>query len=91
MWPMTGLSAVAVRACDAEDVSPLCRSEDLAWVGGIVATVILCCPAAPGVEHELAAGSAGIGGDDRDLDVERVRRAGLALADALHLRGAWNE
>src|SRR5437899_638241 len=41
----------------------------------------------PGVQHEPAAGSAGVGGDDRDLDAELVRRRGLALADALGLRG----
>ena len=40
-----------------------------------------------GVQHELAARSAGVGGDDRDLDAELVRRAGLALADALGLGG----
>ena len=40
-----------------------------------------------GVQHELAARRAGVGGDDRDLDAELVRRAGLALADALGLGG----
>ena len=40
-----------------------------------------------GVQHELAARGTGIGGDDRDLDAELVGRAGLALADALDLRG----
>ena len=40
-----------------------------------------------GVQHELAARGAGVGGDDRDLDAELVGRAGLALADALDLRG----
>ena len=39
------------------------------------------------MQHELAARSAGVGGDDRDLDAELVRRAGLALADALGLGG----
>jgi hypothetical protein len=38
------------------------------------------------VQHELAAGCAGIGGDDRGLDPELIGRAGLALADALDLR-----
>jgi hypothetical protein len=40
-----------------------------------------------GVQHELTARGAGVGGDDGDLDAELVRRAGLALADALGLRG----
>ena len=40
-----------------------------------------------GVQHELTAGRAGVGGDDGDLDAELVRRAGLAFADALGLRG----
>ena len=39
------------------------------------------------MQHELSARRAGIGGDDRDLDAELVGRAGLALADALDLRG----
>ena len=38
-----------------------------------------------GVEPKLAAGSAGIGGDDRGLDAEFVGRAGFALADAFDL------
>ena len=40
-----------------------------------------------GVQHELAAGRAGVGGGDRDLDAELVGRAGLALADAFDLGG----
>jgi len=36
-----------------------------------------------GVEHELTAWGAGIGGDDRGFDAKFVRRAGVALADAL--------
>jgi hypothetical protein len=39
-----------------------------------------------GVEHELAARSSGIGGDDRGFDAELVRGAGLALTDAFDLR-----
>lgn len=38
-----------------------------------------------GVQHELAGRRAAVGGDDRDLDPELVRRAGLSLADALDL------
>ena len=38
-----------------------------------------------GVQHELAARGAGVGGDDRSLDTELVRRVRLALADALDL------
>jgi hypothetical protein len=37
------------------------------------------------VQPELAGRRAAVGGDDRDLDPELVRRAGLALADALDL------
>jgi len=40
-----------------------------------------------GMQHELTARDAGVGGDDGDLDAELVRRAGLAFADALGLRG----
>src|SRR5262249_21978861 len=38
-----------------------------------------------GVQHKLAAGSAGIGGDDRGFDAERIGRARFALADAFDL------
>ena len=38
------------------------------------------------MQHELAAGSAGIGADDGCLNAELVGRTGLALADAFHLR-----
>jgi hypothetical protein len=38
-----------------------------------------------GMQHELASRSAGVSGDDRDLDAELVGRASLALADALDL------
>jgi hypothetical protein len=38
-----------------------------------------------GVQHELAAGRAGIGGDDGDFDTELAGRAGFALANALDL------
>jgi hypothetical protein len=38
-----------------------------------------------GVKHELAAGSASIGGDDRSLDAELVGCAGLAFANAFDL------
>lgn len=40
-----------------------------------------------GVENELTALAPRVGGGDRDLDAELVRRPGLALADALGLRG----
>src|SRR5262245_38708289 len=40
----------------------------------------------PGVQHELATRCRGIGGDDGSLHTERVRCAGLALADAFHRR-----
>jgi len=39
-----------------------------------------------GVEDELAALAASVGGGERDLDAELVGRPGLALADALGLR-----
>ena len=39
------------------------------------------------MQHKLTARCAAVGGDDRDLDAELVGRAGLALADALGLRG----
>ena len=37
------------------------------------------------MQHELIAGRAGIGANDRCLDVEFVGRTGLALADTFHL------
>src|SRR6516225_4694982 len=40
----------------------------------------------PGVQHKLATRCPGIGGDDGSFHTEFVRRAGLAPADALHLR-----
>src|SRR5438105_11965143 len=40
----------------------------------------------PGMQHELAAGSGPIVGDDGGFDAELVRCGGLALADAFDLR-----
>src|SRR5262245_34318809 len=40
----------------------------------------------PGVQNKLATWCPGIGGDDGSFHTEFVRRAGLAPADALHLR-----
>src|SRR6266542_1317169 len=40
----------------------------------------------PGMQHELTTRCPRIGGDDGSLHTELVRGAGLALADALHLR-----
>ena len=37
------------------------------------------------MQHELAAGGAGVGSDDGCLDPELIGRAGFALADALGL------
>jgi hypothetical protein len=43
-----------------------------------------------GVQHELSAGSAGIGSDDGDFDTELIGRAGLPLP--MHsTSGAWKE
>jgi hypothetical protein len=43
-----------------------------------------------GMQRELAARRAGVGGDDRYLDAELVRRAGLPLP--MHsVSGAWKE
>ena len=39
------------------------------------------------VQQKLAARGAGVGGDERDLHPEFPGRAGVTLADALHLRG----
>jgi hypothetical protein len=50
-------------------------------------TVIGIAGQSLGVQHELAARRAGVGGDDRDFDDELVGRAGLALADAFGLGG----
>jgi hypothetical protein len=43
-----------------------------------------------GVEDELAARGACVGGDGRDFDTGLVRRPGFALADAFE-PGAWKE
>ena len=48
--------------------------------------VIECSRHGLGMEDELAALAPPVGGGERDLDAELVRRSGLALADALGLR-----
>ena len=50
-------------------------------------TVVRVIGQRPGVQHEQATGSPAVVGDDGGLHPELVRRGGLALADALHLRG----
>ena len=49
-------------------------------------TLIRITGQSSGVQHELATRGWGIGGDGESLHTELVGRAGLALADALHLR-----
>ncbi len=80
---MTAVSLIDVGALD------LAAGEFLGLVDDIPqgVTVVWVAGKRSGVQHELAAGSAGVGGDDRDLDAELVGRAGLALADALGLWG----
>jgi hypothetical protein len=80
-----------VTAIALVDIGPLdCATGEL--LGGVddVAESVAVIGVARqrlGVQHELAARGAGVGGDDRGFDTELVRRGGLALADAFDLGG----
>ena len=73
------------------DIGPLdcATSEVLGGVDDVAEGVAVIGVARQrlGVQHELAARGAGVGGDDRGFDTELVRRGGLALADAFDLGG----
>jgi hypothetical protein len=80
---MPAETLVDIAALDLAAGQPLGILDDLTQ--GV--TVVGIAGQRPGVQHELAAWGAGVGGDDRDLDAELVRGRGLALADALGLWG----
>src|SRR3954449_9039283 len=86
----TGILRV-VAAVALVDIGPLDRAagECLGAVDDVPqgVTVVRVIGQRPGVQHEQAAGSPAVVGDDGGLDAELVRRGGLAFADALHLRG----
>jgi hypothetical protein len=85
-WILRIVSAVTLVNITALD---LAAGELLGLVDVIPqgVTVIGIAGQCPGVQHKLAAGGAGVGGDDGDLDAELVGRTGLAFADALGLGG----
>jgi hypothetical protein len=80
---VAAISLVDIAALDHAAGEPLGGFDD----GGERVSIIGIARQGFGVQHELSTGSAGIGGDDGDLDAELVGRAGLALADAFHLGG----
>ena len=81
----------AVAAVPLVDISALDRAsgECLGVLDNVPqgVTVVRIIRQRLGVQHELAAGSGPVVGDDRDLHSELVRRGCLAFADALHLGG----
>src|SRR5262245_49752336 len=79
---MAAVSLVDVGVLDLAAGEPLSGFDD----GTQRVTVIRIAGQGSGVQHELATRRPGIGGDDGSLHTELVGRAGLALADALHLR-----
>src|ERR1700730_6438850 len=80
---MTAIPLVDIAALDLAAGEFLSLLDDLAQ--GM--SVVWVARQRLGMQHELAARGAGVGGDDRNLDAELVRRAGFAFADALGLRG----
>ena len=78
---VAAVSLVDIGALDLAAGEPLGVLDD----GAQGVTVVRIARQRLGVQHELAARGAGVGGDDRGLDAELVGRAGLALADALDL------
>src|SRR6202048_4352826 len=80
---MTAVTLVDIAAVDFAVCEFLSLLDDLAQGMPVVWVV----RQRPGVQHEPAARRAGVGGDNRNLDVELVGRTGLALADAFGLGG----
>jgi hypothetical protein len=85
-WILRIVSAVPLVDIGALDLAP---GEFLGLVDDVAQGVPVVRVAGQrlGMQHELTARGAGVGGDDGDLDAELVGRAGLALADALGLGG----
>src|SRR5438552_7105058 len=79
---VAAVSLIDIGALDRAAGEPLSGFDD----GAQRVAIIRIAGQRPGVQHELATRCPGIGGDDGSLHTELIRRAGLALADALHLR-----
>src|SRR5579862_5709150 len=75
---VAAISLVDIAALDRAAGEPLGGVDD----GSERVPIIGIARKRLGVEDELSAGRAGVGGDDGDFDAELVGRAGLALADA---------
>src|ERR1700736_3241839 len=80
---MTAVTLVDIAALDLAACEFLSILDDLAQGMPVVWVVRQRL----GVQHELAARGAGVGGYNRNLDAELVGRTGLALADAFGLGG----
>src|SRR5215831_7673803 len=79
---VAAVSLVDIGTLDLAAGEPLSGFDD----GAQRVAVIRIAGQRPGVQHKLATRCSGIGGDDGSFHTEFVRCAGLALADALHLR-----
>src|SRR6516162_6299216 len=79
---VAAVSLVDIGTLDLAAGEPLSGFDD----GAQRVAVIRIAGQRPGVQNKLATRCPGIGGDDGSFHTEFVRRAGLALADALHLR-----
>src|SRR5215471_14821548 len=79
---VAAVSLVDIGTLDLAAGEPLSGFDD----GAQRVAVIRIGGQRPGVQNKLATRCPGIGGDDGSFHTEFVRRAGLALADALHLR-----
>src|SRR5665811_1235753 len=80
---MTAVPLVDIGTLDLATGEFLDLVDDVAQGVAVIGVARQCF----GVQYELAARGAGVGGDDGDLDAELVGRAGLALANALGLWG----
>src|SRR2546428_4916213 len=79
---VAAVSLVDIDTLDLAAGEPLSGFDD----GAQRVAVIRIAGQRPGVQNKLATRCPGIGGDDGSFHTEFVRRAGLAPADALHLR-----
>src|SRR5512132_4089626 len=79
---VAAVSLVDIGTLDLAAGKPLSGFDD----GAQRVAVIRIAGQRPGMQHELTTRCPRIGGDDGSLHTELVRGAGLALADALHLR-----
>src|SRR5437763_14471858 len=79
---VAAVSLVDIGTLDLAAGEPLSGFDD----GAQRVAVIRIAGQRPGVQNKLATRCPGISGDDGSFHTEFVRRAGLASADALHLR-----